>query len=117
MIWKTAKGNFLIQGKMEQIPYKSSGFNLPSGEFVHDAAPYYEISPEGKVLKKYSEPDSFSESGEMWVWFYIVIETSLLKYQWYENYPYERTLRAVENPLLIYSGLINNLYRLMLMPL
>jgi hypothetical protein len=59
MLWKTSKGNFLLQWDIAPLPFIAGGLNLPSSEERFDkATTYYEITSSGKVIKKYGQPET-----------------------------------------------------------
>jgi hypothetical protein len=57
MLWKTSKGNFLLQWEIEPLPFITGGLIHPvSGEKFNKATTYYEIDSSGNVIQKYGQP-------------------------------------------------------------
>jgi hypothetical protein len=59
MLWKTSKGNFLLQWEIAPLPLIAGGLNHPVSEESFDkATTYYEITSSGNVVKKYGQPQA-----------------------------------------------------------
>ena len=57
MLWKTSKGNFLLQWEIAPLPFIAGGLNHPgTGERFDKATTYYEVTSSGNVIKKYGQP-------------------------------------------------------------
>jgi hypothetical protein len=58
MIWITPQGHFLIQGEVYPIYLSLSGqgITLPTGEVIHAAPAYVEMTPDGDIVHTYSGP-------------------------------------------------------------
>ena len=58
MIWTIPEGRFLVQGESHPIylAVSGQGITLPTGEVIHSAHVFYEITASGEVVKRYAEP-------------------------------------------------------------
>lgn len=83
MLWKTTKGNFLVQKNLAPVPFINGGFGLPNGERFYESAEFYEITSSGNVSKKYGKPESINNEGKLIVSaIHRVVEDTLYHFYW-----------------------------------
>ncbi len=103
-IWKTPEGDYLLQGALETLPLITR-VELPSGEQIDQAAPYYHVSAAGHVQRVYSAPMAYSLDDTLGITnIHVVIDNSLYALHWIshdENAPVVKTQ-------LVLAGLINS---------
>ena len=93
MIWKTAEGNFLLQGGVELIPLSSS-IHLPQGESIDASYKYYYVAPDGRVIKVYSEPLPYSIDDTQGICnIHLVVGSKLYAFHWIEHDVHEPVVK------------------------
>jgi hypothetical protein len=109
MIWTTARGHYLIQGKMHPI-YLSmggQGIRLPTGTIIHDAADYREVTRTDSVVATYSGPLTSTLDDYLYVSnIHVVIGSTLYQFFYSENADGDSRLREIVllRDLTPYSG-------------
>ncbi len=97
-IWKTPEGDYLLQGALETLPLNTR-VELPSGEPIDQAAPYYHVSAEGQVQRVYSAPIAYSLDDTLGITnVHVVIDDSLYALHWIS---YDENAPVVETQLLL----------------
>lgn len=82
MLWKTPDGHYLVQGALEPIQLYTA-IHLPNGEAIREAAPFYQLTPEGAVVRKYFGPIAYSLDDTLGVSdIHVVIGSELHSFHW-----------------------------------
>jgi hypothetical protein len=108
MIWITPRGHFLIQGEMYPIYLSLSGqgITLPTGEVIHAAPRYVEVTCDGDIVHTYSGPITSTLDDYLYVSdIHVVLGSALHSFFWSETLDSERLKDSVVlDGLIPYTG-------------
>ena len=96
--WKLLGGNYLIEGEWKPFPtsYVDS-IALPEGDVIHQAATYYEFTPDGTLAATYGPPGAFSLEDDLCIHnLYAVMKGQFCRYYWHEQWGYESETSIIQ---------------------
>jgi hypothetical protein len=77
---------YLLQGTAEPLPSGAASIRLPNGELIHQAAPYYLVTAEGRVISSYPTPHCSSFEDTLYMTdIHAVNDGQLCKFFWQQQ--------------------------------